>query len=254
MMLKYEFVQMHKSKTIVFLHGFCENSSLFLNQITQLKESFNILCIDLPGFGQSNVIKNVTIPQMADEVKMVIDYLKIENCYLFGHSMGGYVSLAFAKKYENMLAGLGLIHTTAAKDSFERLAKRKQLIGFIQKNSPSFFYKTFFPDLFLDKEKNKTKIQNLIENAEKSNPNGVIEAIKAMMMREETYAVLQKLNIPVFFGIGKHDTIITDNDMFEQAALCKTAAICYLQNSNHMGMLEEPEKLNQAIFNFVNKF
>ncbi len=254
MMLKYQYLPADKSKTIIFLHGFCENSSLFTKQVEYLKQSFNLLCIDLPGFGQSNTIKDVTISQMADEVKIVIDYLKIENCYLFGHSMGGYVSLAFAKKYANLLKGIGLIHSTAAKDSFERLAKRKQLIGFIQKNSPSLFYKTFFPDLFYDKENNKTVIKELIANAEKSNPNGVIEAIKAIMMREENFTLLQNLNIPVFFAIGKHDTIITDKDMFEQAALCKTAEICYLQNSNHMGMLEETEKLNKAIENFINRF
>lgn len=254
MMLKYQHTQTDKEKTIVFLHGFCENSSLFNSQVAYLKQWFNILCIDLPGFGQSNTIKNITITQMADEVKLVIDYLKIDRLYLLGHSMGGYVSLAFAKKHENVMAGLGLIHSTAAKDSFERLAKRKQLIGFIQKNSPSLFYKTFFPDLFFNKEDNKAVVEELIANAEKSNPSGVIEAIKAMMMREENFLLLENLKIPVFFGIGKHDTIITDIDMFEQASLCKTAEICYLENSNHMGMLEETDKLNQAIANFVTRF
>jgi pimeloyl-ACP methyl ester carboxylesterase len=253
-MLKYELLHTNKNKTLVFLHGFCENSSLFQNQVAYFKQEFNILTIDLPGFGKSNTINNITINKMADEVKIVIDYLKIKQCYLFGHSMGGYVSLAFAKKYKHLLAALGLLHSTAAKDSFERLTKRKQLIVFIQKNSPTLFYKTFFPALFFNKEDNKNAIQDLIKNAEKSNPSGVIEAIKAMMMREENYSVLETINIPVFFAIGKHDQIIIDKDMFEQAALCKTAEVCYLQNSNHMGMIEESNKLNKAIEQFVNRF
>lgn len=253
-MLKYQYQHAAYDKTIVFLHGFCENSSLFNYQVEYLKQQFNVLTIDLPGFGKSNVIKNITIHQMAEEVKTVIDYLKIKQCYLFGHSMGGYVSLAFAKKYPHLLASLGLLHSTAAKDSFDRLAKRKQLIDFIQKNSPSLFYKTFFPELFFDKEANKANILDLVSNAEKSNASGVVEAIKAMMMREESFLLLENIDKPVFFAIGKHDNIIIDTDMFNQAALCKLAEVCYLQNSNHVGMLEETAKLNKAIEDFVTRF
>ena len=218
-----------------------------------LQKYFNLLCIDLPGFGLSEVIKDVTISKMADEVKLVIEHLKIFNCVLLGHSMGGYVTLAFAKKYKELLKGFGLIHSTAAKDNFERLAKRKQLINFIKKNSPKTFFNTFFPELFFDKEMNKKQIKNLIENTNSTDSKGIIEAIEAMMMREEAFDVLETTHLPVFFVIGKHDTIITENDMFGQAALCNQSEICYLKNSNHLGMIEEPTILNDAIINFVNR-
>lgn len=252
-MLNYQYFKSDKKKTLVLLHGFCENISVFNHQIAVLQTSFNLLCIDLPGFGLSNVIKDVTIPKMADEVKLVIDYLAISNCVLLGHSMGGYVTLAFAKKYSQLLNGFGLIHSTAAKDNFERLAKRKQLINFIKKNGSETFFKTFFPDLFFNKELNKIAIENLIKNATDTDSKGIIEAIKAMMMREETFDVLETTQLPVFFAIGKHDSIITENDMFEQAARCNHSEICYLENSNHLGMIEEPTILNDAIILFVNR-
>jgi pimeloyl-ACP methyl ester carboxylesterase len=252
-MLNYQFFKSDKKETLVLLHGFCENISVFNHQITALQTSFNLLCIDLPGFGLSAVIKDITIPKMAEEVKLVIDYLEINNCVLLGHSMGGYVTLAFAKKYSQLLNGFGLLHSTAAKDNFERLAKRKQLINFIKKNGSETFFKTFFPDLFFDKELNKTQINELIENANATDSNGIIEAIKAMMMREETFDVLETTLLPVFFAIGKHDSIITENDMFGQAAKCNQSEICYLENSNHLGMVEQPTILNDAIIKFVNR-
>ncbi|MFZ4796746.1 MAG: alpha/beta fold hydrolase [Bacteroidia bacterium] len=252
-MLNYQYFQSEKEETIVLLHGFCENISIFNNQIAALQNQFNLLCIDLPGFGLSEVIKDITIPKMADEVKQVLDYLKINECVLLGHSMGGYVALAFAKKYSQLLKGYGLIHSTAAKDSFERLAKRKQLINFIQKNGASPFFKTFFPDLFYDKILNQNQITHLIENANATETKGIIEAIKAMMMREETFDVLENTGLPVFFAIGKYDTIIIENDMFNQASLCNQAEICYLENTNHMGIIEEHEKLNMAISKFVSR-
>jgi len=252
-MLNYQYFQSDKKETIVLLHGFCENISVFNNQIEALKNKFNLLCIDLPGFGLSAFVKDITIPKMADEVKLILDNLKINECVLLGHSMGGYVTLAFAKKYSQMLKGFGLIHSTAAKDSFERLAKRKQLIKFIQKHGASPFFKTFFPDLFYDKILYQNPIAYLIENANATETKGIIEAIKAMMMREENFDVLKKTTLPVFFAIGKYDTIITEDDMLNQAEMCNQAEICYLENSNHMGIIEEPEKLNLAISKFVSR-
>ncbi len=252
-MLNYQYFKSDKKETLILLHGFCENISVFNHQIAALQTSYNLLCIDLPGFGLSNVIKDVTIPKMSDEVKLIIDYLEISDCVLLGHSMGGYVTLAFVKKYSQLLKGFGLIHSTAAKDNFERLAKRKQLINFIKKNGTEKFVKTFFPDLFFDKELNKKQIENLIEHANSIDLKGIIEAIKAMMMREETFDVLETTQLPVFFAIGKHDSIITENDMFGQAALCNQSEICYLENSNHLGMIEEQNILNNAIIKFVNR-
>ena len=252
-MLNYQYFKSDKKETLILLHGFCENISVFNHQIAALQTSYNLLCIDLPGFGLSTVIKDVTIPKMADEVKLVIDYLEINDCVLLGHSLGGYVTLAFAKKYSQLLKGFGLLHSTAAKDNFERLAKRKQLINFIKKNGSETFFKTFFPDLFFDKELNKKQIENLIEHANSTYLKGIIEAIKAMMMREETFDVLETTQLPVFFAIGKHDSIITENDMFSQAARCNQSEICYLENSNHLGMVEQPTILNDAIIKFVNR-
>jgi len=150
-MLKHQFYFSNKNETIVLIHGFCENSRFFDKQTDYLKDDFNILTLDLPGFGGSKVIKNLTIPTMAAKVKELLDYLKIKNCFMFGHSMGGYVTLAFAKEFSFMLNGFGLIHSTAAKDSFERLAKRTQLIKFIQKMALVHFLKLSFLNFSLIK-------------------------------------------------------------------------------------------------------
>ncbi len=250
-MLKYNTYISNQKRTLVLLHGFCESSALFNGQVQVLKEYFNIITLDLSGFGKSPVHEKISIEGMADKVKIALDALKIETCVLIGHSMGGYVTLAFAKKYAHYLKGFGLLHSTAAADNLERKNKRRQTIQFIQNNGKEAYFKAFFPTLFLPKESNNTIIENMISEANHAKTAGIITAIRAMMNREKSFDLLETTTLPVFFAIGKHDALIAENDLLAQAATCQQAEICYLEESAHMGMLEEPEKLNKAISDFV---
>ncbi len=250
-MLHYYTYQSNKAQTLVLLHGFCENSAVFNLQVQELKQWFDIITFDLPGFGKSCVHEKITIECMADKVKIALDALKIKSCVMIGHSMGGYVTLAFAKKHAQYLKGFGLLHSTAAADSQERMTKRRQTIKFIQENGKDAYFKNFFPTLFNDPEKSALAISNLIEEANKGTTEGIIDAIRAMMNRERTFDLLEQTKIPVFFAVGKYDNLIAEHDMLAQAALCNEAEICYLQESAHMGMLEEPTKLNHAIKHFI---
>src|SRR4051812_45107269 len=109
-----------KGSSIVLLHGFCGSNGYWDNVINKLSEHYRVIALDLPGHGESaNLEGTVTIEDIADHIKDVLDYLNVPQVTMFGHSLGGYITLAFAEKFSQMVNGLSLIHSTAYPDSEE---------------------------------------------------------------------------------------------------------------------------------------
>ena len=237
-------------QTIVLLHGFCENSTCFIEQVFLLKDRFKVVCIDLPGFGFSANAEANTMEEMADAVYELITELQLTKPVLFGHSMGGYAALALAKKHESALCGLGLIHSTALPDSEERKQKRNQAIAFIKTNGTKAYVTPFIPPLFHPQYANQKRVDVLTQEAAQILPEALIRALEAMRSRPDSTQWLRQTDLPVCFIAGAHDAIIPFADMASQAALCKQASFYFLQNSAHMGMIEEAEQCSQSIADF----
>ena len=237
-------------QTIVLLHGFCENSTCFNEQVFLLKDRFKVVCIDLPGFGYSANTEANTLEEMADAAYEIIAELQPTKPVLFGHSMGGYVALALAKKYESALSGLGLIHSTALPDSEERKQKRNQAIAFIKTNGTKAYVTPFIPPLFHAQYTNQKRVDELTKEAVHILPEALIRVLEAMRSRPDSTQWLSQTHLPVCFIAGAHDAIIPLADMASQAALCQQASFYLLQNSAHMGMIEEAEKCSKSIADF----
>lgn len=250
-MLHYSLTKGTSNSTIVLLHGFCLNSTCFNKQVLFLSNHANVITIDLPGFGNSPAVHPITIGDMAERVAATLNSLGVEKCTLFGHSMGGYVALAFARKYSHLLNGFGLLHSTAAADTTERIEKRKQVIAFIQKQGIKPYLTTFIPSLYHGLNQQLPDVKESVEASLTSQPDGIIAAAQAMMHRSSGFDVLEQAKVPVFFAIGKNDSLIPEEALFDQAAIPAISKICYLQKSGHMGMHEEPELLNSNMLEFV---
>jgi len=241
-----------EGNAIVLLHGFCENSTCFNKQVFFLQQYFCVITPDLPGVRNSEYVSNSSMERMADEVFLILKKEKITSCAMLGHSMGGYVTLAFAKKYSHFLKGIGLIHSTAFPDSDERMVKRDQAIRVIEEKGADFYVENFIPPLFSTSFQDKRCIDEMILEGKHTTSEGLIEAIKAMKSRPESISFLKQIDFPVLFIIGKNDTIIPEKDMFYQSSLCKQADVTYLQNSAHMGFIEEEKECTKAIYNFIS--
>jgi len=249
----YHHISGSSMHSIVLIHGFCENHTCFNSIGSSLSKQYKVICPDLPGFGASECIENSSMEMFVDCLKELLDHLNINNCVMLGHSMGGYVTLAFAKKYPQHLYAIGLLHSTALADNMERLEKRKQVIKFIEQNGKEVYIDNFIPTLFMDRDYHKEACDMLLEEAKNGSQIGIIEAVKVMMLRKNQEAYLMKTDLPVFFAVGKYDTLITETDMLKQASSCKQSEICYLEQSSHCGMLEEPIKLSNAIIKFCDR-
>lgn len=236
--------------TLVLIHGYCENNTCFTEQVLFFKDHATVIAIDLPGFGLSPSIAAITIDYMAELVHEVLVQEKVQKCILLGHSMGGYVTLAFAELFPSLLLGFGLIHSTSYADTDERKAKRLQVVSFIEEHGKEAYINNFIPGLFAPTS-SKENISSAISQGLISEAEGIKAAALAMKDRPDRTSILKQTNLPVFFGIGKLDALIPEQAMFEQAGLCKVAYIAYLQKSAHMGMMEEANFLNQEILGYI---
>lgn len=237
---------------VVLIHGFCEDNTCFNEQVLLLKEHCTVITPNLPGIGFSELPAENTMQTMADAVYELLQHLNITNCVMIGHSMGGYVTLAYAKKYQHTLKSFGLLHSTALPDDEARKLKRNQAKALIEQKGAAFYAKNFIPPLF-HPNTNPSLITPCLQAANNFTAQALSAALMAMKNRNDSIDVIQQTTLPVFFGIGKHDELIPQQTMFNQALLCKQSYIAYLKNSAHMGHLEETNLLAQHILTFIKQ-
>lgn len=235
---------------LVLLHGFCEDKNVWRQFTQPLLSKAKIICVDLPGFGKSLPGNNhSSIEFMAEAVLAVLKEEQIEKCFLLGHSMGGYVALAFAEKHASRLKGLGLFHSSCYADAETKKENRKKVAEFVMKSGSETFAHQLFPTLFAPAfaNENAALINSLEETAATYPAESIANASLAMGNRHDTNSVLKETSLPVLIIFGRKDLAIPLEKSLMMIHLPATANICQLEQSAHMGMFEEPEKSREAI-------
>lgn len=243
-----------KGEAIFLLHGFCSDSSIWEEFQTDIVEAgYRVVRMDLPGFGQSSVRSPLSMESVADLVKALMDHLQIASFLFIGHSMGGYIALAFAQKYPSYLTGLGLFHSHPYADNEEKKANRQRSIEFIQRQGPILFVKQLIPSLFAEAfvKSNSFLLDKLVYRATQYSSEGIIAAQQAMIDRVDHSETLAKMSCPVLFIVGKEDKAIALENSMEQLHLPGEASIHILDKVGHMGMFEAKRSCLTAIKNFA---
>lgn len=245
-------------KTIVLLHGFGEDHRVFEEQIASLRALYRVFAPDLPGSG---ILKDHTWKEGTETIEWMADWVfeqliteNITGCIMLGHSMGGYITLAFAEKYSHMLQAFGLIHSTAFADADEKKETRTKAITFMQEKGGHTFLKTAIPGLFApDFTKNYPQIVNdLVQKARDFQLKSLTAYYRAMKERPDRSQVLITAITPVLIVAGAHDMAAPLNDLLKQSSLPATCHFHILQNAGHMGMLEAPKNLSDILLNFIS--
>ncbi len=243
-----------RGRCVVLLHGFLGSSKVWNNIIPQLSKSYKVIVIDLPGHGQSNCLGYAhSMELMADSVFSVLKKLRIKKCVMVGHSMGGYVALAFANKYLSYLQGLCLFHSSSYADSEEKKKDRNRAIKIV-KRSPKTFIKPMIKNLFAKRNLSylKSELQTATEIALATPPKGIIAALVGMRDRTSSEQLLQKLQIPIMMVIGKYDGVLLENTLFKQYETVANKHLLYLKYDGHFGMLENPNASANALRKFLH--
>lgn len=242
-----------RGNTLVLLHGFLESTLIWNDFVLVLEKHFQVVCIDLPGHGESDCISYVHEMEMnAEVVYTVLQHLQIESCVMAGHSMGGYVTLAFAEKYSELLKGICMFHSTALPDSEEKKRDRDRTINIVKKDAMTFI-RAVIPNLFAssNKEKFKTEINELISAAAQMPVQGIIATLEGMKIRKDRTQVLKEVNVPVLIIAGKQDTAVLFDSLLPQLALSKHCEALILDNVGHTGFIEAKEETMGVLFNFA---
>ncbi len=249
---------------VVLLHGFAEDGAIWDSQVDYLREHCRLIIPDLPGSGRSSAASpsgtaaaphpcDTTMEALADSVVAMIDREGIGKCVLIGHSMGGYIALAFAEKYPSRLSALGLFHSTAYADSEEKVAARRKGMDFIRKNGSESFIRQSTPNLFGEhtRKNHPELISKLIDRYSGFSPDWLVSYYEAMIGRSDRTAVLRQFAGPVLFIIGQEDTLIPLEQSLQQCHLPAVSHIHLVENTGHEGMLESPARCNEILLSFL---
>lgn len=251
-------------KPVMLVHGFGESGSVWDKQVEYLRKDFKIIVPDLPGSGRSDVIRDMSMEGLAEAARQVAvaelsedDNVNkdLKKLSLIGHSMGGYIALAFAEKYGDLLSSFGLFHSTAFADSDEKKEVRRKGIEFVRKHGAFEFLKTSIPNLFSPhtKTQNPALIDGFISDLSNFSPGAIVSYYEAMMQRPDRTQLLKSTALPVLIVLGKYDTAIPFEDGLRLAHMPEKVYIHTLYHSGHMGMLEEDAKTNTILYNFLSE-
>jgi pimeloyl-ACP methyl ester carboxylesterase len=244
-----------KGKPVMLVHGFGEDGIVWKNQVEFLEKNFKLIVPDLPGSGQSDTTEDMSMEGLSEILKTILDIEQTGPCILIGHSMGGYVTLAFAEKYATHLTAFGLFHSTAYADSEEKKNTRRKGIEFINDHGAFEFLKNTTPNLFAPKTKDENPgiIDEQVAGLSNFAGTALVSYYEAMIRRPDRTKVLRNSTKPILFIAGKHDVAVSQEDVLKQCHLPALSYIHILEDSGHMGMLEEPGKSNLFLKNFLKE-
>jgi pimeloyl-ACP methyl ester carboxylesterase len=233
---------------IVLLHGFGETADIWKTFTPLLSTDNEYITLDYSAFTFCQ-----TIEEYADWVHSEILQRKIRYFTLIGHSMGGYIALAYARKHGDFIAGLGLFHSTAFADSEEKKVSRDKTVKFLAKHGAATFIKDFLPKMYHPEflKRNSTYIKQQLADNQRIPTEALQVATKAMKNRKDTQVVLKNAKYPVLHIIGKADKFIEFSDALSVVASLQKPYVLILDNSAHAGMHEAPEACAAVMNDFL---
>ena len=242
-----------KGTAVVLLHGFLENKTMWKDLAPSLAKKNRVIAIDLLGHGETDCLGYVhSMEENAEIVKAILSHLRIRKALVIGHSMGGYVALAFAELYPETIKGIVLLNSTAKEDSEERKINRDRAIKAVKQNYINFV-RMSITNLF--GENNRERLENEIETVKlealKTPLQGIVATLEGMKIRKERQFILKETDFPKLLILGKKDGVLIYDDNLSQIENTNTELISF--PDGHMSHIENKEELEKVIISFLKK-
>ncbi|CAM3467675.1 2-hydroxy-6-oxononadienedioate/2-hydroxy-6-oxononatrienedioate hydrolase [Flavobacterium longum] len=242
-----------KGTAVVLLHGFLENATMWDAFIPELSQKYRVITIDLLGHGKTQPLNYVqTMEDNADMVLSVLNELRIRKAIFVGHSMGGYVALAFADLFPNIVKGVALVNSTAKPDSAERKLNRDRAIVAVKQNYASFV-RMSVANLFSEdnRERFAKEIEAVKFEALKTPLQGIVASLEGMKIRKDRELLLHEGKFPVLLVLGKKDPVLN----FEETQELKKHPNVSLEvfPDGHMSPIENRRDLQTVLHNFLKR-
>ena len=242
-----------KGTAVVLLHGFLENKTMWDVYVTELSKKNRIVTIDLLGHGETESLGYIqTMEENADVVHEVLSKLRIRKAILVGHSMGGYVALAFAELYPEKMKGLVLLNSTSKEDSSERKKNRDRAIKAVKKDYETFI-RLSIANLF--NEDNREILSNEIEGVKiqalKTPLQGIVASLEGMKIRKDREFLLHTTTYPKLLILGKKDPVLNYEQNLEQIKGTDVELVTFADG--HMSSIENQVELISILADFFKR-
>lgn len=242
---------------LLLIHGFPLNHSMWNQQLEALADRAHMVAPDLRGHGDSGSPPGVyTMERLAEDCKALLDALAItEPVVVCGHSMGGYVALAFQRLYPERLAGLILASTRASEDTPEGKAARDQTAEKAQAEGAAaikqgMLSKLLAPQTYEDRPELVARVAELMSP---TSVEGIAGAALGMKERPDARPGLPDVRVPALIVHGEDDQIIPLEAAEEMATAIPKARLEVIPRAGHMPNLEQPGAFNRAVNEFFEE-
>ena len=240
---------------VVLVHGLAEDHNVWNDVAGELKNSMRLLIPDLPGWGKSELPSDLkSMNDFADAVYAILKAEHIDECVMIGHSMGGYITLAFAEKYSDMLAGFGLFQSSALADDETKKQNRDKVADFVIRIGVAPYINELYDTLFSKSyyQTQATQLADLKKYAAQFSAETIRASVLAMKNRPDRTEVLKQSEVPVLFVIGDEDGTAPPEKVLPQTFIPRFAEVFWLNNCGHMGHIEYPYQSAKFISTFIN--
>lgn len=247
---KISYTDSGQGTAIVLLHGFLENKKMWKEYVTLFSEKYRVITIDLLGHGDSDSLGYVhSMEDNANAVQEVLQHLKIEKATILGHSMGGYVGLAFTELFPKNIHKLVLLNSTSKEDSAEKKLNRSRAIKAVKQNYVNFV-SLAISNLF--SENNRTRLADEIEKTKvqalKTPLQGIVASLEGMKIRKDRESILKENLFPVLLILGKKDPVLNYEENISQIENTNVKLVSF--EDGHMSQIENKKELKTTLLDF----
>ena len=243
-------------RPVVLIHGYPFNRSLWNEQVAALSNSYRVIVPDLRGFGETDASAGTaTMSQMAQDAARLLDHLEIPRAAIGGLSMGGYVTLAFYKQFPSRVRALVLADTRAQADTEEGKQTRAQQAEKALAEGMAGIADAMLPKLLTPETVSKRPeiVKRVRDMMLKTKPQGAAAALHGMAQREDPTALLANISVPALILVGAEDAITPVVDSEKMNRAIAGSRLVVLENAGHVSNLEQTERFNQALLEFLRE-
>jgi 3-oxoadipate enol-lactonase len=240
------------AKCVVLVHGFPVDSRMWDRVLTDPPANVRVVAPDLPGFGKSSADRPFTMDSLADDLNQLLSRIGVNKCVIGGFSMGGYVALAYAKKYASTLSGLMLINTRAEADTAEGKEKRNKMIETVRTSGSRAIADAMFPNMLTKEHQADSSIANpMRQMMESCSPRAIEFALGAMRERVDQTAFLPSIAIPTLIIASEQDAIIPKAAAEAMNQSIPRSRLVMIPDAGHASPVENPQAVDRAIHEFT---
>lgn len=239
---------------LLFVHGFPLCRGAWSKQVEAFKSSYRVIAPDLRGLGETVSTEGpVPMSRFAEDLHALAQHLETGPVILVGHSMGGYVALAFAKAYPKAVRGLVLVGTKAGADAPEVAEARRALAEQVRVEGSSVVINAMAPKMLSDGNLDKGMAAAVRSLMTPSRPEGVSGALLGMAERPDARPWLGKMRMPVLVIAGLDDTIIPPSESQAMAKAIHGAQLRLIPQAGHLVAFEQAEAFNTALWDWPER-